>query len=195
VIEVIRRFFNVLDEELLPWASEGERLELYHIGRSALILHHALQVPVGGTRDIDVVQVTFPCPPLFDKALALFGKGTVNADRLGLYLEGVPVGLPPLPGWFATRSREAPGAWQVVRLWQLEPHDLAATKLKSFRAQDREDLQFLCDAGQLQAEELRQSLESAFRWTTDKDGDPDRERAFANLDHVVLYLEGKTRSL
>jgi hypothetical protein len=87
------------------------------------------------------------------------------------------------------------GGWQVIRLWQLEVHDLAATKLKSFRAKDRDDLQFLCDTGRLEGRELRESLESAFLWTTDKDGDPDRDRAFAHLERVLQYLEGRSSTL
>jgi hypothetical protein len=192
--EQIQTFLQGLDEGLTLEAA-GERLDLYPIGRSALILYHDLEVGPGGTRDFDIVQVRSPSPPLQARALELFGKGTANARRLGLYLELVPAGLPPVPQWFAGRCTEVAGDWQVLRLWRPEPHDLAATKLKSFRPQDRADLRFLCDEGVLHAEALRRSLESAFLWTTDKDGDPDRDRAFANLERVVAYLEGRSRSL
>jgi hypothetical protein len=107
----------------------------------------------------------------------------------------MPVGLPPLPGGFARRCREVPGDWKVLRIWQLEVHDLAATKLKCFRGRDREDLQYLCDSGQVQADRLTAALERAFQWTMEKDGDPDRDRAFANLQRVVDYPEGKSRTL
>ena len=53
----------------------------------------------------------------------------------------------------------------------------------------------MCERGLLRAEGLRASLESAFLWTTAKDGDPDRDRAFANLERVIAYLEGRVRSL
>jgi hypothetical protein len=77
----------------------------------------------------------------------------------------------------------------------LEVHDLAATKLKSYRSQDRADLQFLCDQGKLSAESLRESLAHAFIWNTEKDGDPDYDRAFAHLERVAQYLEGRVSSL
>jgi hypothetical protein len=87
------------------------------------------------------------------------------------------------------------GSWQVIRLWRLEIHDLAVTKLKCFRPQDREDLQFLCDTGRLRADKLEAALELAFIWSLPKDGDPDRDRAFANLERVLRYLRGESRTL
>lgn len=195
MVEQILRFLAELDNTLTEAAQDGERLDLYLIGRSALALHRHLEIAPGGTRDVDVVQTHHPLSPLMRKALELFGQGAAKAHELGLYLEVVPSGLPPLPCWYDSRSQQVPSDWKVIRVWQLEIHDLAATKLKSFRSQDRDDLRFLCDAGQLHAEGLRASLESAFRWTTDKDGDPDRERAFTNLKKVIAYLDGEGRTL
>ena len=186
--ESMMRFFAEIDAALTPFAS-GMRLDLYLLGRSALVWRYQATF---STKDIDIVKLQLP---LEEKANELFGKDSAKAKELGLYLDFVPDGLPPLPGWFKQRSTEVPGNWQVIRLWLLEPNDLAATKMKSFRAQDRQDLQFLCDQGVLQAAQLRASLESAWIWTTDKDGDPERDRAFANLQKVIDYLEGRTRSL
>jgi hypothetical protein len=194
MVEQIQRFLDALDRALVPHA-KGGRLDLYAIGRSALMLHYDLRPATGGTKDFDAVQISHPPRPLARIAVELFGKGTDGARRSGLYLETVPDGLPPLPQGFTSRCQEVEGEWQVIRLWRLEIHDLAATKLKCFRPQDREDLQFLCDAGRLRADRLKEALEAAFIWSMDKDGDPDRERAFANLERVVLYLEGKSRTL
>ena len=190
--EQVRDFLQAMDQELLGVATEDERLDLYHIGRSALIFHFDMPLPHGGTRDFDAVQLGHPLSPLNEKALELFGKGTPNARRLGLYLEMVHAGLPPVPHGFRQRCREVSGGWRVIRLWQLEPHDLAATKLKCFRAQDRKDLQFLCDAGLLHPRRLHEALELAFIWDHEKDGDPARERAFAHLAKVIEYLEGRS---
>src|SRR5207245_454206 len=132
---------------------------------------------------------------LEDKAAELFGQGTLKSKEIGIYLDRVAQALPALPQWFRGRSTLVPGPWQVLRLWELEPHDFAATKLRCFRPQDRQDLQFLCDAGLLKPGPLRASLESAFIWTTEKDGDDQRDRAFANLAKVIDYIEGKTSLL
>jgi hypothetical protein len=56
-----------------------------------------------------------------------------------------------------------------------------------------EQILALLDA--LDATKLTESLEWAFCWSMAKDGDSDRDRAFANLERVVLYLQGKSRSL
>jgi len=193
--ELLEHFLKALDAALLASASATARLDLYAIGRSALILHHGLNLPPGGTKDLDVIQTQHPPSALLATALDLFGKGTANAGKYGVYLEPVPLGLPPVPGWFDRRCTETRGDWRVLRLWQLEVHDLAATKLKSFRPQDRLDLQFLCDRGTLRAEALQESLNHAFIWSTPKDGDPDYDRAFANLERVIRYLEGGISSL
>ena len=34
--EAILRFFNEIDQVLIPWGN-GQRLDLYHLGRSALV--------------------------------------------------------------------------------------------------------------------------------------------------------------
>ena len=186
--EQILAMLNALDAALVEAAADGP-LDLYHLGRSVLILHYELKKL---TKDFDILRMR---TPLETKAVELFGKGTANAERLGLYLETVPQGLPPVPQWFCGRCTPVPGDWRVLRLWRPEPHDLAATKLKSYRPQDREDLKFLCDQGLLDADQLTQSLESAFCWSMEKDGDPDRDRAFANLLRVELYLQGKSGAL
>jgi hypothetical protein len=188
VNEQILALLNALDAALTE-AAPGRHLDLYHLGRSALVLHYNLDRV---TKDMDILMMR---TPLETRAVELFGKGTENAARLGLYLETVPQGLPPATQWFCGRCTRVPGNWRVLRLWRPEPHDLAATKLKSYRPRDREDLTFLCDRKLLDAAKLRESLESAFCWSMEKDGDAARDRAFANLERVVLYLQGKSRTL
>jgi hypothetical protein len=187
----IRRLLDEMDAELSRHARPEERLDLYHIGRSVLLFHYGAAGLT--TNDFDVVWMRES--ELEERAAALFGKGTARAEAIGLYLDLVAQGLPPVPQWFRKRSTAVPGLWRVLRLWELEPHDDAATKLKSFRPQDRQDLQFLCDAGLLRAGDLTASLESAFAWIMEKDGDEGRDRAFANLKRVLEYLEGRVTSL
>ena len=184
----ILRFLQAIDAELVEHAREGERVDLYLIGRSALILRYGLNI---GTKDVDIVQVHGSALEI--KAVELFGKGTRNAGRWGFYLEPVPQGLPPIPGTYWRRSEPIPGDWRVLRPMQPDPHDLAVTKLKRFHAKDREDLQILCDSGELGTDRLREGLESAFAWAEKED--PDRDLAARNLARVIEYLEGRTRTL
>jgi hypothetical protein len=87
--EQIQRFLTALDEELANHARGGEHLDLYHIGRSVLVLQYELNI---STRDFDIVQLRNS--KLQEKAIELFGKDTSNAKALGLYLDPVPQGLP-----------------------------------------------------------------------------------------------------
>jgi hypothetical protein len=184
----ILRFLEAVDVELIRHAVEGERLDFYLIGRSALILRYGLNI---GTKDVDIVH--FHGSQLELKAVELFRAGTANAERFGFYLEPVPQGLSPIPDTYLSRSEPIPGRWRVLRPMQPDPHDLAVTKLRRFHAKDREDLRILCDSGDLDADRLRQGLESAFLWS-EKEG-PDREIAARNLARVIEYLEGNTAAL
>jgi hypothetical protein len=181
-------FLRAIDAELSRHVREGETVELYLIGRSALILRFDLNL---ATKDVDIVHIHGSEPERI--AVERFGKGTANAEHLGFYLEPVPQGLPPIPGGYCHRSEDIPGTWRVLRPKQPEPHDLAVTKLKRFHAKDRQDLQILCDSGQLEVDRLRQVLDSAFAWA-EKD-DPDRAIAARNLDRVIEYLEGRANTL
>jgi hypothetical protein len=193
----IRTFLDRLDEELLPFAREGEQFNMFLLGRAALVEYY--QFPLS-TKDLDIVSLHNS--ELESKAIELFGKGTNLARTLGLYLDPVPQALPPLPTWFRQRSSLLPGKWKVLRVWMLEVHDLAATKLKSFRPQDREDLQMLCDRGLLDAAKLHESLQKAFVFKSPKLDDaeddpdtPDWGKAHAHWKRVADYLQGSITSI
>ena len=184
--EQISRFLDDLDSSLASVAGE-RRLDLYHIGKSALVWKYEF---VGATEDIDVI--TSPVGgPLLDEAVRLFGKGTPKATSLGLYLDVVSEGLPPVPGGFRHRAEEVFGNWSVIRVFHLEPNDLAATKLKRFAVKDRQDVREMCDEGLLDPEVLQQRLESAFMFVHEKDEDPNRENAFAHLRIVQTVSPGR----
>ena len=181
--DLILRFLHAVDDELAMLVKDGRRLDLYLIGRSALILRSGLNL---ATRDVDMVG-RMGDRELEEQALELFGKGSLGARTHGLYLEEVPQGLPPIPGGYKNRARELPGNWRVLRPREPEAHDLAVTKLKRFHAADQEDLKILCDRGDLTAGGLERALASAFMW--EADDDPGHEAAKANLGVVLAYLD------
>ena len=51
------------------------------------------------------------------------------------------------------------------------------TKLSRFHAKDRQDLQILCDSGELDGDTLRNTLDSAFAFSADEDEAPKRKKA------------------
>jgi hypothetical protein len=184
----IVQFLHAVDDELASVVADSRRLDLYLIGRAAMIVRYGLNL---ATKDVDMVG-RLGDRELEEIALDAFGKGTDNAQRLGLYLEEVPQGHPPIPGTYNRRAQPLPGDWQVLRPWQPDVHDLAATKLKRFHAGDRQDLKIMCDSGDLTPEDLEQAVDSAFRWAADEDEDPDHRRARTNLRIVIGYLKSGT---
>ncbi|HEY7327919.1 MAG TPA: DUF6036 family nucleotidyltransferase [Gemmataceae bacterium] len=193
----IRTFFDRLDQELLPFAKEEARLDMCLLGRAALVVNYQLSL---STKDID--KVWMRDSELERKAIELLGNGSTLAKTLGLDLDPVPQALPPIPNWFRRRCGRIRGDWKVLRLWMLEVHDLAATKLKSFRPKDREDLQILCDRGLLDPAKLQESLTAAFPFKSPKVEDveddpdtPDWARALANLKRLQSYLRGSIASI
>lgn len=187
----VLQFLQAIDDELAKHAGAGERLDVYVMGRAALILRYGLTL---ATKDVDLVTQG-EGPPLQVRAFELFGKGTGNAQRWGLYLEGVPAGLPPVPGSFRSLSTELPGSWKVLRPRHLDPHDLAVTKLRRFHAGDREDLRILCDSGDVTPEGLARALDSAYPFGMDEEEDPSHLRVKDSFRKVIDYLEGKTSTL
>ena len=90
--EQILSLINRLDEALIPLAKEGERFDMFHLGRSALVLHYGFQL---STRDVDIVGMQNR--ELDQKAIELLGEDSPMARSLGIYLDLVPEALPPLP--------------------------------------------------------------------------------------------------
>jgi len=152
------RFLDAIDAVLATRAQQEQRLDLYVIGKAAVILFYGGEQAGAMTSDVDVVQISYPPAPLLSAALERFGRGTAGAKEHNLYLESVLDGIPPLAGSFKTRCTRMAGAWKVLTVWQPEANDLAASKLKRYAVKDRDDLRHLCDKGLLQAEKLRQSL-------------------------------------
>src|SRR5258708_36087718 len=100
--EQILKFLGDIDEGLVSQA-EGQRLDLYVIGKAAVILFYDGEQAGAMTSDVDVVQISHPPAPLLVAALNLFGRGSTGAAGHGLYLESVPDGIPPLAASFRNR--------------------------------------------------------------------------------------------
>lgn len=187
-VDEVLAFLRTIDAELVRQAVGGETLDLYLIGRSALILGYGLRLM---TKDVDVVEVKVS--RLLTVALGVFGKGGPGHTEPGFYLEAVSSGFPPLPIGFERRCGDVPGPWRVIRPKWPEAHDLVVTKLKRFHAGDREDVQILCDTGEVEIGTLRERFDLAYAFS-DLD-DPKVAAALRNLGTVAEYLEGGRRAL
>jgi hypothetical protein len=174
-------------DQFLARGRPSEILDLYHLGRSALVWHYDAPTT---TRDVDVLRPRGN-QSLIEFVIAEFGQGTDAAHRHGLYLEIVPDVLPPIAMGFEKRATQIAGSWTNLRIFRPDPHDLAVTKMRRFAARDREDIRFLSDRGLLDAERLTDLLDKAFFWNHPKDGDPFRDTAFEHLEIVKKYLRGE----
>lgn len=182
-VEEILAFLGAVDRELARHAGEGETLDLHLLGRSALILGYGLRMM---TKDVDVVDVAGS--RLLDVAVAAFGKDGPRRAAHSFYLETVSSGLPPLPIGYQGRCLDIPGDWRIIRPKRPEAHDLIVTKLRRFHQGDREDVQILCDSGDVDPITLQERFELAYTFS-DRD-DPKVVSASRNLEAVVSYLDG-----
>jgi hypothetical protein len=184
--ERITAFLGDIDLALQAEAA-GDVLDVYHIGRSALVWQFNY---VATTQDFDILR-PHGRSDLVELALRLFGQGTAKAREHGLYLQVVEEGFPPVPSGYKGRAIPVEGNWTVLRIYHLEPHDMAATKLRRFSAKDRADIRLLCDVCGLDPEQLETTLEAAYPFCMEKDGDEFRDSAFRSLRTVQRYLRGE----
>jgi len=180
-----------MSEELLfllrdldAWAAskEIERLDCYLLGGGAMQLAHQ---STRRTKDLDIVA-----EPLGEHAKAIadvFGKNC-NRDP---YLDVVTAGLPVLAGGWRQRALPYEGPWHQLVVRCLSPTDQVVSKLRSFRAHDRRDIQLVCDLHAKIREPLADLCVDDF-WTA-----PDvwEERIRPHRDLVLEYLDGIRREI
>lgn len=186
--EDVLKFLDAIDAELARHAEPGETLDLYLLGGSALILGYQRD---RATVDVDIVHMHDS--RLLDIAVEKFGRDGPGRLASDFYLETVSSGLPPLPAGFQKRCIGITGAWKVIRPKYPELHDLITTKLRRFNARDREDVGFLCDTGEVDADEIQERFNIAHQFS-DLD-DPHVAAASENLRRVLDYLNGLSKNL
>jgi hypothetical protein len=104
------------------------------------------------TSDVDFLGVV---PNVGSDLTELAGKGSVLHQKHKVYLDAVNVATPP-EDYEERLVPMFPGAWDHLRLFALEAHDLALSKLERNMERDRDDVQQLARAGHLKPETLRE---------------------------------------
>ena len=113
------------------------RVVLHCIGGFAVAMLYGLPRP---TVDVDCVGV-IPVEEIAHLEL-LAGKGSALDRKHGVYLQHV--GVVSVPENYRSRLLPMfPAAFRRLRLFGLEAHDLALSKLERNSARDREDIKFL----------------------------------------------------
>lgn len=146
------RFLETLDGLLV------EPVDLHCLGGFAMTMQYGLSRT---TADIDVLTAV-PAGRLRDLQ-RLAGEGSDIHRRFGVYLQAVKIAT--YPDNYETRLiRMWPGqAFERLKLFALEAHDLSLTKLERNSDVDREDVQALARAGFINETTLRERYTTEYR--------------------------------
>jgi hypothetical protein len=146
-----RSFLGELDAAL-----SGE-VHLHCLGGFVLTARYGLPRP---TADVDVLFV-FPSEKQADLARSA-GCGSGLHSKYGVYLDIVTIVNPPCR--YDERLTEMfPGAFRHLRLFALDPYDLALAKLERNSPRDRDDVVYLADTVALDLAVLRERYENEMR--------------------------------
>ncbi len=162
ILEPWRSFLRALDARLT------EKTSLHCMGGFAVSVLYRMARP---TADLDVLSLV----PTYQvgQVLEVAGKGSPLHKRYGLYVDYVTVATPPED--YLTRLREVPLGEQIkLRIFALDPYDIALSKLERNLQRDRDDVKFLAQAvpldlrvlGSRYRRELRPCLANAERTDT-----------------------------
>jgi uncharacterized nucleotidyltransferase DUF6036 len=155
-----KSFLSDLDEQL------DREVSLHCHGGFVVAMCYGFKRPTG---DIDFLKVV-PYDAI-NQAIDAAGKGSVLHTKHGVYLDHF--GMNDHPDSYADRLIEMfPARFRYLRLWALDPYDLALSKLCRNLPKDREDVRYLAERVPLDLETLRTRYESEMRPYL---ANPDRE--------------------
>jgi Nucleotidyltransferase of unknown function (DUF6036) len=187
----VRNVLELIDEQLSESLVEGMTHPIYLLGRASLILGLGQSTGIESTKDIDLLD---DASTILKVALGRFGKGQPLATENGMYIETVAYDFAGVPTSCVRRAVPIDGPWKVLRPFRLDWNDLAISKLKRFLPRDQQDITTLVELGLLDASILPDRFEEAFAWRNKSD-DPADERAKANLERLIRFCRGETRTL
>jgi Nucleotidyltransferase of unknown function (DUF6036) len=157
-----------------PWNSflteiDGQvegTVELHCLGGFVVTMLYGLGRPTG---DVDVI--TIAPRDVIEQLLQLAGKGSELHRRYGIYLDFVTIAT--VPEDYDQRLMEImPGAFERLRLFALDPYDLALAKLERNIQRDRDDVKYLARTIPFDLNVLRDRYERELRPYL---GNPERE--------------------
>ena len=146
-------------DALLTAVNEGltEPIDLYCLGGFVMGEVYGMARP---TADIDFLEIEPPNQISLITELA--GPGSLLAKKLGVYLNYTTVQT--VPENFQNRAVEMfSGAYRQLRLWALDPYDLALSKLERNVQKDRDDVKYLATHVPLDSSVLRQRYQTEMR--------------------------------
>lgn len=131
ILEPWKSFFKAIDQSL------EEEVELHCLGGFVMTMLYGLDRP---TADVDVLPVG--SNDAIATLIGLAGEGSALHKKYKVYLQ--IVGVAPIPLNYADRLTEMFGrAFNHLRLFGLDPYDLALSKIERNTQRDRDDVKHL----------------------------------------------------
>lgn len=144
-------FFLDLDE------AQNEEISLHCLGGFVVSMCYGLQRQ---TVDVDFVSIV-PSDQR-NRLLELGREGSPLHKKHKVYLHAVTVASVPCE--YETRLTEiCPGAYRNIRLFALDPYDLALSKLSRNVQRDRDDVRYLVESVPLDRRILKERYEEELR--------------------------------
>jgi hypothetical protein len=161
-----RAFLDDLDAQLT------ERVTLHCLGGFVVTALYGMPRP---TADVDVLWVAGA--EALTRLVAVAGRTSPLYKRHGLYVDIVTVAECPVD--YEERLTEIGlGSWRNLRVFALDPYDLALSKLQRNLQRDRDDVMYLARTAALEVEILRTRYEAELRPYV---GRPERDDLTLNL--------------
>ncbi len=110
------------------------------------------------TSDVDYIGIV----PVHSEIATLAGEDSALCEKYKVFVH--PVNIATYPESYEDRLIEMhPGTWKNLKIYALEVHDLALTKLERNIDRDRDDIEYLAKTRQLDPAVLKQRYLHEFR--------------------------------
>ena len=160
ILEHWKSFFTEIDNSL------EEELALHCLGGFVMTMLYGLERP---TADVDVLP--FGLNPATGSLIDLAGEGSALHKKYRVYLQ--VVGVAPIPLDYEDRLTEMfAKTFKHLRLFALDPYDLALSKIERNTQRDRDDVKHLARTVPLDLNVLTERYEKELRPDL---GNPSRE--------------------
>ncbi len=161
-----KSFFSEIDAAL------SGKVELHCLGGFVMTMLFQLDRP---TSDVDILPTASNAE--IEALMGLAGEGSVLHKKYRVYLQ--VVGVAPVPVDYEDRLTEMfPGSFKHLRLFALDPYDLALSKLERNTQRDRDDVKHLARIVPFDLEVLRERYQKELRSDL---GNPEREDLTLNF--------------
>lgn len=160
LLEPWNSFFLEIDATL------KEEVALHCLGGFVMTMLYGLDRP---TSDVDVLPIASNAD--IESLMGLAGEGSVLHKKYRVYLQ--VVGVAPVPVDYEDRLTEMfPGSFKHLRLFALDPYDLALSKLERNTQRDRDDVKHLARIVPFDLDVLQERYQKELRSDL---GNPERE--------------------